>query len=270
MNAVVCSVVDRETLRTNAWLRIDLVALAAEHSPAAASDLSRELAAINTGRPAGDTRLYLGRETSGRLTCFVLTRWQPLRLSGKSTPAVQLVQVVAGRGSAASQGLRDLLDACRRDLAALDHLPSQPPVLWSTARLPIDFLSLVSHLDHAEPRYDGSYSLRGARIVHAVREQLGAGLGDSDDHPFVLRGAALNATEQAAAEIPRSARPSAPRYSLFEQLGVDSHRADQLIVIASTPLTANRRHPATADLPASATHDSRPRPSTTHALESLR
>ncbi len=230
------SVVDGDVLRTNAWLRIDLVALAAEHGSANAAALADELARIHTARAAQECRLYLAREASGRLIGFVLTRWQPLALAGKSIPAVHVVLTVAAAGPAGVPVIAGLLDDCRDELALQHRLPSQPPILWAAARSPLDFLHLASHLDQTEPRYDGSYSLRGDRIVRAIREQLGVGLGDADDHPFVLRG---DAGEPAPGV--RSAPSGAARYSLFEQLGVDAGSADRLIVIASPPLTRARR-----------------------------
>jgi len=181
------------------------------------------------------SRAYLGMDSRGAVSCFYLTGWRPLHVGQKVMPAVHLGLSVTRQVTKNTGQIAALYHACLDDTQRWEAQHGRSLLLWSTTASPTVFLVYSQFLRDTEPRIDGTFTERGARIARAIRAELGVDPCEGATHPFVVPNIATD-TLYSHAERRRVERiMRKKRFTLFRELGVDEARRDRLILHASTP-----------------------------------
>ncbi len=231
MTPLAIELVSGDELRRNAWLRTELALLAAPSYADATAILAREVAAC--------THLYLGRDRQNRLAGFFMTGREYLD-TDQGLPLVHVGWSACRADLKNSGATMALFERCIVDTQAWERTLGRHALLWSTTASPTIYLGVTRFLANVEPRFDGSYSSEGGRLVQLLRARLGAPASADGEHPFALRAVAT-ATRYSEAERARIAQIiSRKRFGLFARLGIDEAREDRLIFIARTPVDIGR------------------------------
>lgn len=206
--------------RADVDLQREMATLAAPSYRDASSALARESVKCD--------RVYLGRDEDHQLVCFLFVKRAIIEISGDN-----LATTFMGLGvsSHAHKGSGSIVYAWRQaleDTRIWQRELGKDVIIWATTATPSVYFAFMM-LDRFEPKWDGSYSERGAYIARSLGSHLSGRVVNESGHPFVLKALATG-TEYSEVERERIARINEHRgFVLFEQLGIDEAHWDRLI-----------------------------------------
>lgn len=177
--------------------------------------------------------LYLRRDTTGSLVCFLLVAYERLELApDRQTPAVFVGPSVTRDDTAQSGLIMALYARCLCDAIAFQRAAADPGIMWCTTATPSVYLAASAFSDGVNPLPDGSYSPELASYAQSLKKLHGAACGAA--HPFVLPK--FSNTRYSPQERKRILRLTESRdFRLFSTLGVNELEGDRLLLVSRIP-----------------------------------
>jgi hypothetical protein len=188
--------------------------------------LDREVAHCET--------LYLATDEDRRLSAFFMVAWESITVGGVNLPSVYMGLSAAREDLKSTGHVRDLYAMFVSDAATWQRITGRTLVLWYTTATPSAYLAASAMFDNVEPRPDGTYSERAARIAAAITSAAYPGV-ESNGHPFVLSAAAPNTRYSERERIRIDGLCQKKGFTLFTILGIDESKGDRLLSICSVP-----------------------------------
>ena len=175
--------------------------------------------------------IYLARDEDGKLLAYFMVNFE--ETAGHNACYLGLS---ACRQSHKGNGLvkslyQKLVDDCKEKEA----VSGQKILLWWTTATPVVYYWFNKHIAGVQPNLNGDYTPEGADLIRKIIAEAYPNAFTDSEHPFILRGAAVN-THYAPAEVARLSEIARTlNLQVFEKFHVVEAAGDRFLMFGYTP-----------------------------------
>lgn len=185
-------------------------------------------------------KLYLGRESNGKLVTFFMVGWETILLDKKPIQTVFLGLSATREDQKDSGIVRHLYQRFVTDAQAWEEAHQQRLLLWYTTATPSVFYAANLTFSENQPHDDGSYTEDGKAYVLALRKYMGWPFF-IEGHPFVVKGIAEKTRYSYAEKKRINYIVKRSNFSLFTDLNIDETNGDRMLRICRVPFKKKNR-----------------------------